>query len=78
VAVAGNATTTPTCEKSSHVGNATEILKYREIIREMLKCCSISIKCGNCGKDEDVYLIPKSLITKFEQELTENNNERSN
>lgn len=36
-----------------------------EVIREMGGCCSVLIKCGNCGKDEDVYFVPKGLIIKL-------------
>lgn len=39
---------------------------FGEVIREMGGCCSISITCGNCYKCEDVYLVPKRLITKLE------------
>lgn len=37
-----------------------------DVIREMGGCCSISITCGNCGKGEDIYFVPKGLITKLD------------
>ena len=37
-----------------------------EVIRKTRGCCSVSITCGNCGKCENVYIVPQSLITKFE------------
>lgn len=37
-----------------------------DVIREMGGCCSVRVNCGNCGKGEDIYFVPKGLITKLD------------
>ena len=36
-----------------------------KVVREMGGCCAVRVNCCNCGKGEEVFFVPKNLITKL-------------
>jgi hypothetical protein len=46
-----------------------------EVVLEIRGCCSVRVNCGGCGKWEDVYFVPKGLITKLESVIAQEKGE---
>ena len=46
-----------------------------KVVREMGGCCAVRVNCANCGKGEEVYFVPKGLITKLESVIAQGAND---
>lgn len=43
----------------------------KHFVCDVESCCSVHINCGKCGSGEDVYFVPKGLISKLKSVIDE-------